>query len=97
MCKVCNKKNKSTNEETAVSKSKCCDEKRVENQGNISESIVNLPGKLFKSSGQVFANAFFLVFTTAFEAFVSINQVQKDEPNSLFGKNLLIFTGTFRL
>lgn len=97
MCKVCNKKNKATKGKTTVSKSKCCDEKRIENQENISESIVNLTGKLIKSSAQLFANAFVWVFTTAFEAFVNITQIQKDEPNSLFGKNLLIFKSTFRL
>jgi hypothetical protein len=97
MCKVCYKKNKSSKGKTTIAKSKCCDEKRVENQENISKSIVNLTGKLLKSSAQLVANAFVWVFTTAFEAFVNITQAQKDEPNSLFGKNLLIFINTFRL
>ncbi len=97
-CKGCDKQHNKHTGKTVINKTKCCDDKEIE-QEDISKSIVNVGAKVVKSTSEFIANSIVWVVQNAFIAIFNILGYHPtgDDSNSFSGKSLLIFICLFRL
>jgi hypothetical protein len=97
-CKGCGKHCNSKKGKTTISRSKCCDDKKLEKQQS-SESIVTITSKALKSVGDIFAKSVLQVSKFLFNTILNIvgNHTHNNYTNSFSGKSLLIFISVLRL
>ena len=92
LCSGCGKHNSSTNGKSSLSQTKCCDDKQAQKDVNLSESVVNITGKIIKSATEIFYKAVIWVGSFLLETVLYVIKSQSNDSSSLSGKNLLIFT-----
>ena len=97
-CKGCSNHAKIPTGKASVSKTKCCDDKQID-QNNDSESLLTLAGKFIHSVSKMLAKTVIWVCLTISQAVLEITNhtANQQEPSSLFGTKLLHFISLLRL